>query len=99
MRPGTRDAALRGGLDRFSNQFSVPCSQLYSFLEFELRLVLFEKLSEFVGRLEQALPLLVVQGHWEAAQPIHAHATFFADAEFQSAGAAWTLFQFRQAGF
>ena len=30
------------------------------------------------------MPLFVVEGHWEAAQAVHAHPAFFADAEFQA---------------
>src|SRR5258708_4825953 len=70
-------------------------------LKFQLRLVLFQKLAEFVGGIQQAVPLLVIKGHRETAETVHAHSAFFSHAKFQASGTpgALLLFEIRKTRF
>src|SRR5215470_14395989 len=74
-----------------------------SLLPFELQfgLVLFEKRTELFRLIEQAGPLLVIQGDGKSAQAIDADTAFFTHAKLQRSGAApgGLFFQFSEAGF
>jgi hypothetical protein len=69
------------------------------FLQFQLGFIFFQKFSQFAGDIEQTLPLLVIKRDRKTAQPVDADPAFFADPKFQTSGAAWLLFELRQAGF
>src|SRR5277367_6317207 len=60
---------------------STKSSRLVLGLELQFALVLFEKPAQGVGCVEQAIPLLVVEGDREASEPIYAHASLFTDLE------------------
>src|ERR1700736_2048950 len=72
-----------------------------SALQLELRLVFFQKFAEFIGGVEQAVPLLVVESHGKAAQAIDAYASLVGHAKFQATGAARALLflQLGETGF
>src|SRR6476620_6759045 len=79
-------------LSALSSRFLVAFKLYFGF-------VFFKKFSKFVGGLEQARPLFVIQGHGKTAQAVNADASLFADPELQTAGAPRTLlFEFRQTG-
>src|SRR5262249_5552681 len=63
----------------------VPSPLLLSVFQFQLRLVLFEKTSEPVGRIQQTRPLFIVQSNRKATEPVDADSTLFAHSEFQPA--------------
>src|SRR5215469_324975 len=76
--------ALAGG-DRHLSWKTSACRGLLFWFQFQARLVLFQKFTQPVGAVEQTHPLLVIERHREAAQPVNAHPALFANAKFQRA--------------
>src|SRR5208337_1227633 len=69
-------------------------------LQLQLALVFFNKRLKIGNSVEQPCPLLVVEGHWKAAQSVHADAALLAHAELYGAGSLLRfhlLFQIGQA--
>src|SRR5438309_1998763 len=82
--------SLRSGILTGSLRLRIHDAALL-FLQFQSGLVLFHELAELVSRVQQAVPLLVIQGHGETSEAIHAHPTLFSHAKFQASGAARAL--------
>src|SRR5205085_965116 len=58
---------------------------LASILGLQLGIVLFHERADVIGHREQLRPLLLVQGHGKAAQPVYRYAALLAHAEARGA--------------
>src|ERR1035438_1353461 len=70
--------------------------------QFQLAFVFFDESLKIGDGVEEFRPLLVVKGHGEAAESVHAHAALFADAELDGAAflfCFYLFFEINQASF
>ena len=70
-------------------------------LQFEFGFIFFQEFAEFIGRVKQTDPLLVVKRDRKAAEAIDTDSALFSNAELKAAGApsSLLLFKFGQTRF
>src|SRR5271157_4426782 len=99
--PRAHRKAAATGAECLLRTWIAPRANL-ALLQLQLALIFFNKSLKIGSSIEQPGPLFVVERHRKAAQPVHADAALFTDAELQGAASLFPfhlLFQIGKASF